>query len=78
MRRYYPQNSMPYVISQCKNYIAQEEDKEQQQVYLNELDEVKNDFQLLINSGIFHDAIGKCVNVININNNLIAEVTEVY
>ena len=46
----------------CQNYIDQC-NKYEQEAYQQELNDVCGDFNDLINSGIFHDAIGKIVNI---------------
>ena len=56
------------IIEMCQDYIDQC-NKQEQEAYQQELNDVCGDFSKLVESGIFHDAIGK---VINISPNAIA------
>ncbi len=49
------------IVSACQNYIDQTDNIDDKENYQAELDKVKGDFFGLINSGVFHDAIGKVV-----------------
>jgi hypothetical protein len=61
MKKYY-KNDVNLIINECKNYIAQCENDNERNEYQDELKRVSNDFYELVNSAIFHDAIGKVVN----------------
>jgi hypothetical protein len=72
MKKYY-KNDVDLIINECKNYIVQCEDINEKKEYQDELKRVSNDFYELVNSGIFHDAIGK---VVNYTNNYVDVITE--
>lgn len=72
MKKYY-KNDVNLIINECKNYIAQCEDINEKKEYQDELKRVSNDFYELVNSGVFHDAIGK---VVNYTNNYVDVITE--
>ena len=59
MKTYY-KSDLPYIVEDCQDYIDQCCGFEQE-MYQIELDEVCGDFSKLVDSGIFHDAIGKVV-----------------
>lgn len=75
---HFTEKDMPFIITECECYALQECNKEQQDKYLNELYNVDEDFYLLVNSGIFHDAIGKCVKVTTLCYEYTAIVVEEY
>lgn len=58
---YYPQD-LPFIMEDINSYIDQSNECERQ-IYKEELERVKDDFIALAHSGVFHDAIGKLVNV---------------
>lgn len=49
------------IVSACQSYIDQTDNIDDKENYQAELDKVACDFAELVNSGIFHDAIGKVV-----------------
>ena len=53
---------MDLILSDIQSYIEQTSDENERIQYTNELNETKNNWDSLIESGIFHDAIGKVVN----------------
>lgn len=50
------------IIADILSYIEQTEDSNERNQYTNELNETKDNWDSLIETGIFHDAIGKVVN----------------
>ena len=58
----YTSNDMDLILSDIQSYIEQTSDENERIQYTNELNETKNNWDTLIESGIFHDAIGKVVN----------------
>lgn len=50
------------IIADILSYIEQTEDSNERNQYTNELNETKDNWDLLIETGIFHDAIGKVIN----------------
>ena len=59
MKTYY-KSDLPYIVEDCQDYINQCLSYEQD-AYQQELNDVCGDFGKLVDSGIFHDAIGKVV-----------------
>ena len=75
MKAYY-KSDLANIIEMCQDYIDQCT-KQEQEAYQQELNEVCGDFLDLINSGIFHDAIGEVVNTYGDDNgNLLAVEVE--
>ena len=58
----YTSNDMDLILSDIQSYIEQTSDENERIQYTNELNETKDNWDSLIESGIFHDAIGKVVN----------------
>ena len=58
MKTYF-KSDLSTIISECQDYIDQIDSKKEQQIYQEELNSVVNDFSHIVESGIFHDAIGK-------------------
>lgn len=58
----YYKSDLPDIIEMCQDYIDQCS-KYEQETYQQELNDVCGDFNDIINSDIFHDAIGKVVNI---------------
>ena len=50
------------IIADILSYIEQTEDRNERNQYTNELNETKDNWDSLIETGIFHDAIGKVIN----------------
>lgn len=50
------------IIADILSYIEQTEDSNERNQYTNELNETKDNWDSLIETGIFHDAIGKVIN----------------
>ena len=57
---YYYKSDLPYIVEDCQDYIDQC-NKQEQEAYQQELNDVCGDFSKLVESGIFHNAIGKVV-----------------
>ena len=57
----YTDNDMEEVIADIESYIEQTEDINEREEYKRELEEVKGKWSKLVNSGVFHDAIGQVV-----------------
>ena len=55
-------SDLPFIIEECVDYIDQCDSKAERTAYQEELNEVCGDFNNLVESGVFHDAIGKVVN----------------
>lgn len=62
MRVLYYENEKHQIIEEIKDYINQC-DADVQGEYFAELEQVKDDFVALCESGVFHDACGKCINI---------------
>ena len=59
MTTYY-KSDLANIIEMCQDYIDQS-NKQEQEAYQRDLNNVCGDFGKLVESGIFHDAIGKVV-----------------
>ena len=57
----YTDNDMEEVIADIMSYIEQTEDINEREEYKRELEEVKGEWGKLVESGVFHDAIGQVV-----------------
>lgn len=57
----YTDNDMEEVIADIESYIEQTEDTNEREEYKRELEEVKDRWSKLVDSGVFHDAIGQVV-----------------
>jgi hypothetical protein len=57
----YTDNDMEEVIADIMSYIEQTEDTNEKEEYKRELEEVKGEWGKLVDSGVFHDAIGQVV-----------------
>ena len=57
----YTDNDMEEVLADIESYIEQTEDTNEREEYKRELEEVKGEWGKLVDSGIFHDAIGQVV-----------------
>lgn len=58
----YTSNDMDLILSDIQSYIEQTSDENERIQYTNELNGTKNNWDSLIETGVFHDAIGKVVN----------------
>ena len=58
----YTSNDMDLILSDIQSYFEQTSDENERIQYTNDLYETKNDWNKLIETGVFHDAIGKVVN----------------
>ena len=58
----YTSNDVDLILSDIQSYIEQTSDENEKIQYTNELNEAKNNWDSLIETGVFHDAIGKVVN----------------
>lgn len=59
MKYKYTSNDYDKLLGEINDYINQTESFAEREQYLKELNEVQGNFITLINSGVFHDAIGK-------------------
>lgn len=57
----YTDNDMEEVLADIESYIEQTEDTNEREEYKRELEEVKGEWNKLVDSGVFHDAIGQVV-----------------
>ena len=57
----YTDNDMEEVLADIMSYIEQTEDTNEREEYKRELEEVKGEWSKLVDSGVFHDAIGQVV-----------------
>lgn len=78
MKILYYENDLEEIVTSCEEYIEQLDNVEEQKYYQKELNEVKNDFLQLMNSGIGHDALGKLLNVFEYKGQLCAEIETDY
>lgn len=63
MRIFYTELDYTDILVEIEEYIEQCPSEEEKKEYRKELHEVKEDFLALCESGVFHDAMGKVVNV---------------
>lgn len=78
MKTLYYESDLAEIIDGIRDYIDQNEDAEQNEQYYAELAKVENDFCALVESGVFHDAMGKTLNVFENWGQLCAEVETEY
>lgn len=57
----YTDNDMEEVVADIMSYIEQTDDLNEKAEYERELEEVKESWAKLVDSGVFHDAIGQVV-----------------
>ena len=57
----YTDNDMEEVLADIMSYIEQTEDTNEREEYKRELEDVKGEWSKLVDSGVFHDAIGQVV-----------------
>ena len=77
MTTLYYENEMAKILEEIEMYI-ETCDPEERDEYYYELEKVKNDFVSLCESGVFHDACGKCMNILNDGLFWLAEVETEY
>lgn len=77
MKVLYYANEMESIVEDVKDYISQCS-TEEQTAYNAELAKVETDFVALVESGVFHDACGKTLNVFENWGQLCAEVETEY
>jgi len=58
----YYANEIEDILDVIEDYIS-EQNADKQIAYRNELNETKDDFVALVESGVFHDACGRVVNI---------------
>lgn len=63
MRFEYTPTDHKRLIEDINDYINQTESAVEREQYRKELNEVKDNFITLANSGVFHDAIGEVINI---------------
>lgn len=78
MRTLYYESDLAEINDSIRDYIDQNENAEQNEQYYAELAKVENDFCALVESGVFHDAMGKTLNVFEDYGQLCAEVETEY
>lgn len=78
MRTLYYESDLAEINDSIRDYIDQNENAEQNEQYCAELAKVENDFCALVESGVFHDAMGKTLNVFENYGQLCAEVETEY
>lgn len=78
MRTLYYESDLAEINDSIRDYIDQNENAEQNEQYYAELAKVENDFCALVESGVFHDAMGKTLNVFESWGQLCAEVETEY
>ena len=79
MTTLYYESDMDIIIADIKDYVNQSDETiEQKNAYFAELEANKNDFEALVDSGVFHDACGKVLNVYTTSEELVAEVNTEY
>lgn len=78
MKTLYYESDLADINEDVRNYIDQNENAEEREQYNAELAKVGNDFCALVESGVFHDAMGKTLNVFEIWGQLCAEVETKY
>jgi hypothetical protein len=74
----YTNDHMGEVLHDIMSYIEQTEDLNEKAEYKRELEEVKDSWEKLTQSGVFHDAIGKVVKSYNIDHYLVVEIETEY
>lgn len=75
----YYESELKAIVADIKDYINQSDDTiEQKNAYFAELEANKDDFEGLVNSGVFHDGYGKTINVFEQFGELCAEVSTEY
>ena len=62
MKKIYRTADMDAIVSEIRSYIGQLP-QEERASYEQELGNVKDDFVSLVNSGVFHDACGKVLDL---------------
>lgn len=77
MEKLYKENDLVSLVEACQDYINQS-GQEERRAYQEELDRVKDNFCQLVESGVFHDACGKTVNVFEIEDCVCALVVTEY
>ena len=77
MKRLCYEKDLVSLVEACQDYIDQS-GQEERQAYQEELDRVKDNFCQLVESGVFHDACGKTVNVFENWGQACAEVVTEY
>lgn len=77
MRNVYYEEDLVSLVEACQDYIDQS-GQEERKAYQEELDRVKDNFYQLVESGVFHDACGKTLNVFELGGRACAEVVTEY
>lgn len=79
MTTLYYESDIETIIADIADYVNQSDDTiSQKNAYLSELEEFKNDFEGLVQSGVFHDACGKVLSIFEHSGELVAEVNTEY
>lgn len=78
MRHEYTNDDHERLIEDINDYIEQTESVDEKEQYRKELNEVRDDFYTLVNSGVFHDAIGKVENIREVWGKPLVEVVTEY
>lgn len=79
MTTLYYESDIETIVADIADYVNQSDDTiSQKETCLNELEAFKNDFEGLVQSGVFHDACGKVLGVFEHSGELVAEVETEY
>lgn len=78
MKKIYSEKELKNIVSDIEAYIEQTESAEERAVYRRELENSKDHFPLLAQTGVFHDACGKLVQFIIENGVIKVEVETEY
>ena len=76
MRLKFTEIDKDVIITEIESYINQCPSLVERLEYRTELKSVKDNFSALYNSGVFHDAIGKVVDVYTVKNDILAVEVE--
>lgn len=78
MKVLYYESEITEIVENITDYIQQTDSAEEREQYTEELAQVKDNFLNLVESGVFHDAMGKTINVFENFGQLVAEVETEY
>ena len=76
MRLTFTEPDKDVIIAEIESYINQCPSLVERLEYRTELKSVKGNFRSLCDSGVFHDAIGKVVDVYTVKNDILAVEVE--
>ena len=78
MKVLYYESEITEIVENITDYVQQTDSAEEREQYTEELAQVKDNFLNLVESGVFHDAMGKTINVFENFGQLVAEVETEY